>query len=204
MGSMLVGAFYLNNEPGSSTKDRNYYFDANGKMQDWTYPVSTSYLSLSSCFNDPRRTGNHQGIDIKAPSNVTITSATPGTVYQRGADLNTENGMGYYCKVNTGILGHRSRNLGVIYMHMVQPCTLAVGSSVSPGSTVIGKVGSTGASTGPHLHFQVTYKGDMGTTALSNSVNPSAFFSETLIPDSGCDVPAYGQDYNYATGEFDN
>ena len=57
---------------------------------------------------------------------------------------------------------------------------------------------------GPHLHFQVTYKGDMGTTALSNSVNPSAFFSETLIPDSGCDVPAYGQDYNYATGEFDN
>ena len=41
MSSMLVGAFYLNSEPGSSTKDRNYYFDSNGKMQDWTYPVAS-------------------------------------------------------------------------------------------------------------------------------------------------------------------
>lgn len=201
-GAMATGAQYIPYTKGSSYY-RNYYFSASGAMQDWYYPLSTSYLTLSSCFNDPRSNGNHQGIDIPAPAYTKITSATSGTVYQKGSDLDTEDGMGYYCKANTGILGHRNRNLAVIYMHMVEPCTLTQGASITQGVTTIGYVGSTGASTGNHLHFQVTYKGDMGTTALSNSVNPSAFFSETLVPNANCDVPAYGRDYNYSTGEFD-
>ena len=97
MGSMLVGAFYLNSEPGSSTKDRNYYFDANGRMQDWTYPVAPKntggyFVSLSSCFNDPRSGsgGNHQGIDIEGYKGYNVLSATSEEIYQAGKDASMD------------------------------------------------------------------------------------------------------------------
>ncbi|MGR4052060.1 M23 family metallopeptidase, partial [Kosakonia cowanii] len=44
------------------------------------------------------------------------------------------------------------------YMHMLQPTTLAVGSRVSAGQ-VIGYVGTTGGSTGAHLHLEVRLNG---------------------------------------------
>lgn len=60
-GAMVTGAHYVPYTQGSSYY-RNYYFSASGAMQDWYYPLSTSYLTLSSCFNDPRDGEDHQGI----------------------------------------------------------------------------------------------------------------------------------------------
>ena len=85
MGSMLVGAFYLNSEPGSSTKDRNYYFDANGKLQEWNYPLNTSKqtnkaLSRNIRFDKNHVANNHQGSDIISSLKEPVRNIVAGKV----------------------------------------------------------------------------------------------------------------------------
>ena len=89
----------------------------------------------------------HPGIDIAAPTGTPIRAADTGTVRIAG----WVGGYGNYtCIQHTSALstcyGHQSA-IGV-----------RVGQSVSKGQ-VIGKVGSTGFSTGPHLHFEVRING---------------------------------------------
>ena len=84
----------------------------------------------------------HEGIDIAAPSGTPIRAAAAGTVIYAGW-------MGGYG--NLTIIDHGS-GLATAYGH--QSAIYVGGGSVSQG-TVIGAVGSTGNSTGPHLHFEV-------------------------------------------------
>ena len=161
MGSMLVGAFYLNSEPGSSTKDRNYYFDANGRMQDWTYPVAPKntggyFVSLSSCFNDPRSGsgGNHQGIDIEGYKGYNVLSATSGTIYWAQEDAS----MVFSIKQTTNVKGHTGNMLILRYMHMQEGSLAVIKKQTVSAGQKLGLVGSTGDSTGPHLHFDINYK----------------------------------------------
>ena len=90
----------------------------------------------------------HNGIDMACPSGTPIYATRAGTVdtasYQAG-------GAGNYVQINHGD-GYRS-----IYMHMTH-YTVRSGQSVKQGQ-VIGYCGSTGASTGPHLHFGISYNG---------------------------------------------
>ena len=83
-----------------------------------------------------------------APSGTPIYASRGGTVttaaYQPG-------GAGYYVNINHG------DGFSSIYMHMTNYIVHA-GQQVSQGQ-VIGYVGSTGMSTGPHLHFGVAYAG---------------------------------------------
>jgi murein DD-endopeptidase MepM/ murein hydrolase activator NlpD len=89
----------------------------------------------------------HQGLDIAAPSGTTVTAAAGGTVIMAqwyggyGNYILIDHGGGY----STGY-GH----LSAIYVSQ--------GQSVSRGQA-IGAVGSTGVSTGPHLHFEVRING---------------------------------------------
>lgn len=89
----------------------------------------------------------HQGLDIAAPTGTTITAAASGTVIMAqyyggyGNYILIDHGGGY----STGY-GHCS----AIYV--------SVGQSVQRGQA-IGAVGSTGMSTGPHLHFEVRING---------------------------------------------
>ena len=88
----------------------------------------------------------HQGIDISAGTGTPIRSAKGGTVTFAG----TMSGYG-----NTVIVTH-SGGLSTLYAHQSR---LAVsGGAVSQGQ-VIGYVGSTGQSTGPHLHFETRVGG---------------------------------------------
>lgn len=85
----------------------------------------------------------HAGIDIGAVTGTPVTAAAGGTVTFAGP----AGGYGNLVVVNHGsgvatAYGHQSR-LAVV-----------VGQTVAPG-TVLGAVGSTGQSTGPHLHFEV-------------------------------------------------
>ena len=90
----------------------------------------------------------HEGVDMAAPQGTPIYAAKSGKVtrtsYQAG-------GAGYYVVINHGD-GFTS-----IYMHMTH-YIVSVGQYVSAGQ-VIGYVGSTGGSTGPHLHFGIAYNG---------------------------------------------
>jgi len=90
----------------------------------------------------------HEGVDMAAPQGTPIYAAKEGKVtttsYQAG-------GAGYYVSINHG------DGFASIYMHMTN-YIVKPGQHVSTGQ-VIGYVGSTGGSTGPHLHFGISYKG---------------------------------------------
>lgn len=89
----------------------------------------------------------HKGIDIAAPMGSPVQSAKGGRVVSAGY----EGGYG-----NCVVIDH-GNGVQTRYAHLSQ-------INVRPGDTVqtgqqIGKVGSTGASTGPHLHFEVSQNG---------------------------------------------
>lgn len=87
--------------------------------------------------------GGHSGIDLYAPTGTPIKAATGGVVSQAGWYYGYGN---YTCIV-------RDPNFKSCYGHQsyifVRP-----GTKVTPGQT-IGLVGSTGNSSGPHLHFEI-------------------------------------------------
>ena len=87
---------------------------------------------------------NSQGTPIRAARSGKVTVATYGSTY------------GYYVTINHGD-GYSS-----LYAHMTH-YIVSKGQTVSKGQ-VIGYMGSTGRSTGPHLHFSIFYNG--------SSVNP--------------------------------
>ena len=89
----------------------------------------------------------HQGIDLSAPEGTPIYASRTGVV----TTATFGKAAGYYVSINHGD-GYSS-----IYMHMTR-YVVSKGQAVSAGQ-VIGYVGSTGVSTGPHLHFGIAYNG---------------------------------------------
>lgn len=90
----------------------------------------------------------HNGLDIAVPSNSDVAAADGGKVSSSGYD----SGLGYYVKIDHG--NGRYTTYGHLNGYYVQK-----GDAVVKGQT-IGLSGSTGLSTGPHLHFAVTVNGE--------------------------------------------
>src|SRR5207302_1136725 len=93
----------------------------------------------------------HPGIDLAATPGTPIVAAAGGRVTQAG----WFGGYGNYTCVEHGQVG--GQRLSTCYGHQSRSA-VAVGQQVVAGQ-VIGFVGSTGASTGPHLHFEVRLDG---------------------------------------------
>lgn len=100
-------------------------------------------------FGAQRRTGIHRGIDFAVAMGTPVVSVIAGRV-KRVADLGARD-YGRYIVVQ----GNDGREYYYAHLsaQLVKP-----GQEVSAGQ-VIGKVGSTGNSTGPHLHFEIRQKG---------------------------------------------
>ncbi len=99
----------------------------------------------------------HSGVDLAANEGTPIYATRSGTVTK--ATYN--NSSGYYVTINHG------DGFSSSYLHMTR-YIVSAGDKVSAGQ-VIGYVGSTGTSTGPHLHFTIYYNG--------STVNPALYLN---------------------------
>ena len=144
----VFGGFVSDNIPSEIDSDT-------GKT-DWNMIMPASGR-LSSRFGnriDPvtkRRNSFHKGIDIAAPAGTPVYAAESGTVVDAGYK---KSGYG-----NLIVIKH-ANDLATYYGHLSKIITVS-GSKVKKGE-LIGNVGSTGKSTGPHLHFEIR----KGTQAL--------------------------------------
>ena len=122
---------------------------------DWYWPLPGRY-KISSLFGnraDPftGRRDNHTGTDIPAPGGTPIYAAKDGIVTTVNANRYASS-YGYYC-----IISHGS-GYATLYAHQNQVPIVQEGQTVQKGQ-IIGYVGSTGRSTGNHLHFELRING---------------------------------------------
>lgn len=139
-----------------TTANPNAIIDAN---TGWVWPLGKGEKWVLTSHND----GGHHGIDIATyqKEGAPIYSALGGTVLASGAN---QYGYGNWVKVRLdngliAIYGHMSNSQPV-----VQP-----GDKIVAGQ-MIGKVGNTGNSTGPHIHFELRNANDTG------SLDPLAYY----------------------------
>ena len=99
--------------------------------------------------NDPftGKPKKHRGIDFAGKIGTELMAVAPGRVVSAGERV----GYGTTVEIDHGL------GFTTLYAHLSQ-ITVARGDWVRPG-TVIGLAGSTGRSTGPHLHYEIRYKG---------------------------------------------
>lgn len=95
-----------------------------------------------------RASGNHKGLDIAAPTGRTIAAAAGGTVIFSGWD---SYGLGYCVRISHG------NGVVTVYGHCSK-LYVTKGETVSQGEA-IAAVGSTGNSTGSHLHLEIRVNG---------------------------------------------
>ena len=128
----------------------------------FAWPLAGNW-PITSPFGPRRSPGgigstNHRGIDIGAPTGTPILASAGGEVIQ--VRNNDQGGWGLFVIIDHGggyqtIYAHNSRNF------------VSRGDIVVQGQ-VIAEIGSTGTSTGPHLHFEIRRNG--------TAVDPLSFF----------------------------
>jgi len=118
----------------------------------------------------------HTGVDIDAADNAPILAAGPGTVVSAGWGLysgvvnDTSDPYGQAVVIKHDF-GYKGKTLYTIYAHMSEVIAL-IGQHVDTGD-VVGLVGATGATTGPHLHFEVR----LGDNTFFRTLNPELWMS---------------------------
>lgn len=142
-----------------TNKKSNYLFAFNDSFYDlsgkevvgFLLEMPVKYTRISSKFSYGRfhpvlkKTRPHYGVDLAAPYGTIIKAAASGKVVYSGY----RGGYGNVVEISHG------DGIRTLYAHMSKRDAKArVGANVKKGQ-VIGKVGSTGISTGPHLHFGV-------------------------------------------------
>ena len=141
---------------------------------DKDYPYGSTFLNPNTI---------HSGIDMPAPRGSDVLAAGPGTVVWAGPGLysqtqgNTQDPYGIAVALRHDF-GYQNQPLYTIYAHM-EETDVVVGQWVKTGD-VLGKVGSTGNATGPHLHFEVR----IGINDFWNTRNPELW----LAPPEGYGV----------------
>ncbi|MGB8214987.1 MAG: peptidoglycan DD-metalloendopeptidase family protein [Anaerolineales bacterium] len=153
--------------PWALSSHDHFYFDAPIAAAfpgepEWDYPYGGTFFGPNII---------HTGVDLPAPRGTDVLAAAPGTVVWAGYGLFTSE-LGYI-KDPYGMavaiyhdFGYQDQPLYTIYAHM-EEIDVVVGQWLNTGD-VIGKVGSTGNATGPHLHFEVR----LGENSFYSTRNP--------------------------------
>lgn len=126
----------------------------------FSWPTYTTYITSGFGYRIHPIFGTtkyHSGVDIAASLGTTITAAAGGTVQIS----EYSSSYGNYCVI------YHSNGTTTLYAHMNSLPIVSVGETVTAGQA-IGYVGSTGWSTGPHLHFEIRVNG--------SCVDPTSYF----------------------------
>ncbi|NLB80609.1 MAG: peptidoglycan DD-metalloendopeptidase family protein [Clostridiaceae bacterium] len=129
-----------------------------GGQLEWPAP---GYYTITSPFGSRyhpvlKINRMHNGLDIAAPNGASVVAANDGTVIR--ATYNSSYG-------NYIIIDHGG-GIATLYAHSSKLC-VSQGTKVKRGQEIM-KVGSTGVSTGPHLHYEVISNG--------SNVNPASYY----------------------------
>ncbi|MDR0364389.1 MAG: peptidoglycan DD-metalloendopeptidase family protein [Bacteroidales bacterium] len=162
-----------------SSKKGEYYDEAGASLRRAFLKAPLNYTRISSKFSNNRyhpvlkRHRAHHGVDYAAPVGTPVYSIGSGKVIDKGYQ---KGGGGNYVKIK-----HNSIYT-TLYMHLQGFAKgIAVGTHVSQGQ-LIGYVGSTGLSTGPHLDFRV-YKNGSAIDPLKMDSPPADPVAKEQIPD---------------------
>jgi len=131
-------------------------------MFSWPLEIPGIITSYFGWREDPI-TGKHtfhEGLDIAAPNSTPILAAADGIVTVANATDSYAGGWGYYVKINHG------GGFETLYAHC-SVISVRVDEVVTKGQ-IIGYIGSTGRSTGDHLHFEIYLDG--------SCVDPLSYF----------------------------
>ncbi|HLL68113.1 MAG TPA: M23 family metallopeptidase [Micromonosporaceae bacterium] len=149
----------------------------------WTAPIVGP---VGSEFRSASRP-THQGVDITAPRETPVRAASGGVVVKVRCRATTEGGWNWGCDRDgsSSIRGcgwyieimHADAVI-TRYCHLVRRPLVNVGQAVAAGEE-LGRSGSSGRSSGPHLHFEVHINGDSGD---SGAVDPIQFMRERGAP----------------------
>nr|MDT0661171.1 M23 family metallopeptidase [Micromonospora sp. DSM 115978] len=151
-------------EPEPSEQPSSAAPEARKATADWVHPMPGA--ATTSCYG--MRWGVlHAGIDLAMPADTPIRAAGAGTVVEAGW-VYAGYGISVVIDHGDGVLTH--------YAHQ-NSTAVSVGQQVAAGE-VIGYEGSTGDSTGPHLHFEVH-------NGLWNQLDPAPWMRERGV-DLGC------------------
>jgi murein DD-endopeptidase MepM/ murein hydrolase activator NlpD len=128
--------------------DTGYYDDAGTSARRGFLKAPVPYIHLTSRFGDRRHpllgyVRAHQGVDYGAPEGTPVWAVGDGVVTSAG----WSGGCGLAVQIR-----HRN-GFDSMYCHLSK-VTVAAGSRIGQ-KQVVGRVGSTGLSTGPHLHYAV-------------------------------------------------
>jgi len=163
-------AFMVENEG-----EKKYYNEEGFSKELALLKTPLNYSRVSSQFSFKRKNpvtgdvGSHRAVDLAAPQGTPIESVGDGTVEY--ADWN--GGYGKYIKIRHG------NGFVSAYAHLSSiDSKIKKGALVTQGQ-LIGKVGSTGRSTGPHLHYEVYENGDP-VDPFNLDISPSEEISEEL------------------------
>lgn len=157
-----------------------YFYNAdvtNVTLFSRSYPLETVYNHITSPFGwrvTPKKNccNIHKGMDLAANADSPIYAIADGVVVTNGGSL--ANDYGYYVVLGHGGYDENKKTYEYysLYAHQIRQSTyVSVGDSVSAGQQ-IGNVGSTGLSTGNHLHLEI-YTKENGT---KNPMNPYEYF----------------------------
>ena len=158
-------------------KLKGYYAPDGKGMRKAFLRAPLDFARVSSGFNLKRRhpiSGKvraHRGTDFAAPTGTPIYAAGDGRIEFAGR----KGGYG-----NTVVINH-GRGITTLYAHMSRFGKSARGGRAVRQGEVIGYVGSTGASTGPHLHYEYRVKGvhkNPASIPLPNTEIPSQYAAE--------------------------
>jgi hypothetical protein len=135
-------------------------------------PMKSKDFQITSSYG-PRDGGFHHGIDLAGPAGAPIYAAADGTVAAAG----TASGFGHWVVLDHNINGHK---WSTVYGHMFADGVLVkAGDHVTAGQHIANR-GNDGASTGPHLHFEVW---DGGRLTGGHDIDPAGWVKDN--PDPG-------------------